>query len=439
MQRTRYDLTHQAHVCLNIGRVQTLTNIPIVAGDTIRLNIDGIIRLAPHRRELVQDAIIDKIAFFVPYRHVYPDQIPEAVLEGYDENVTLTGVAVQADSRYPSFLGWNVCGASIPTWTIQGYNRIWDRYFRLPFMPSLANSTDGLDSYPTDKATLLYGRYAARLPHPLTNGIDVGNETEGEWQDLQDADAEVSAAGSVVDVRDIARAQAILGTEIKRTWLSSGRYTDVLEQVWGTNVNIDADQRPELLWRETTTMSGTEVRGADDATLGQYVGRPIAPFSFNMPPRFFNEHGTLWVMAVIRFPLIHVNECHPLVKTVNPSMEDLLADPRLFASHAPVEFDPANWLSQFTVANAGGLVQPYGQHYRMHPNRVHKNFDTINGFPFLKDTAQTAADYLYHRDADYYPAFQTAQIGQAQIHSLVRVDAKRRIPPAGSSIHVGDH
>ena len=45
--RNKYNLTHIVNTCGHIGRLQTLANIPILPGDSIELDFDSIIRLAP--------------------------------------------------------------------------------------------------------------------------------------------------------------------------------------------------------------------------------------------------------------------------------------------------------------------------------------------------------------------------------------------------------
>ena len=67
--RNLFDLSHYSLMAGNIGRLQTLSLIPIVAGDSITLNLDTVIRLTQLRRDMVIDAKVDLFAFYIPHRH----------------------------------------------------------------------------------------------------------------------------------------------------------------------------------------------------------------------------------------------------------------------------------------------------------------------------------------------------------------------------------
>lgn len=442
MKRERYNLGHQTHRCGMIGRRQLVTMVPVIAGDSLELSLDAILRLSPLRKEIVQEGIIDIHAFYVPHRHIYGDQIVDMVKEGFDEAQTLTGISIDANGRNPVFLGMNTCGAALPKWMVQGPNRIWDRYYRVPTLPRIEDGLNGLDDYPitltdADINTRLFGPLCARLPSPLNGGTDVNSDFWSS-QDLDNIDAQVSAATDVVDLRDIAKQQSRFASEIKRTWMANDRYTDVLDEVYGTNVNIDADQRPELLWGDRSTFSGHDVNGTDDATLGSYIGKTVARVNWRMPRKFFAEHGIVWVFALVRFPLIHGDECHPLMKVVNPTGEFLLADPKLWADRAPVNFTPGDWLSQQASVAEGAFQMPFGQHYRVQPNFVHSLLTSNEGYPFENQTMQTAGQFMYHSDNDYDDTFKgESQLGHWQLHGTVDAEVLRQVPPAINSIMAG--
>jgi len=444
--RNLYDLSHFSHRCGKIGRLQTISILPIVAGDSMEIDLDGIVRLSPFRKEVVSETQVDLFAFYVPYRHVYGSDFIDMVKQGYDETVTLGGVALSSGERDCAFLTLNEAPASIPKWLLQGYNRIWDRYFRVPSFPQ---DTD-YETYPTGSSAnakdyRLYGRLCARLPHILNGGNYVSNATESAWRDLTETDATVSGpvfegATASFDIRDVAKIQGQLKSEIERTWMSE-RYTDLLEKVWGTGVNIDADQRPELVFRETFMMSGHDVDGHDDAALGTYIGKTVSRCSMNIPRKYFAEHGTLWIMGLLRFPLVNAYEKHPLATTVNPSGVDLLADPLVWAEREPVAQDPSNWVSGSTAywdkTETPGLLEPYGQHYRAHNNYVHRNFADIPGYPFSRVLYDDPEQVYYHAAEDYSDVFQTSQLGHWQLHARLNVKALRHVPDVLTSIYAG--
>jgi len=440
MTRFPYDLTHYAHICGKIGRLQTISTIPVVAGDSLEINLDGMVRLSPFRKEVVSETQVDICAFYIPHRHIYGGDFVQLVRQGYDEQVTFSGFALAAGDRDACFLGYNEAPASIPLWTIEGYQRIFDRYFRVP---SLAPDSD-FQQYPTGtsanaKDYRRYGRLCARLPHPLVGGMVLDNSTT--YRDLNSDDREVFGIEDeglpVIDVTNIAAVQARYKSEIERTWFGE-RYNDILD-IWGSSVNIDADQRPEMIWRETFNMSGQDINGTDDATVGSYIGKTVSRCDVNIPRKYFPEHGTVWIMALLRFPLVHAYESHPLATQVNPSGLDWLGDPTLWAEQRPVEQDPRKWLTGTANPSSpdGSFFEPYGLHYRAHPNRVHLQFIDIPGYPFSKTQYDTFANIYYHQPNDYADVFQTSQLGHWQIHSKVNVMALRHIPDPKMSIFAG--
>lgn len=138
MSRNSYDLSHYAHVMGRLGRLQTITCLPVLPGDSVEMNISGLIRFTPMRRETVQETQVDICAFYVPSRHVYPT-LPTMLREGYDTSTTLTGVALTLEQRSSPYLGAPEFPATMPRHVIENYERIWDQYYRIPFLPSAAD------------------------------------------------------------------------------------------------------------------------------------------------------------------------------------------------------------------------------------------------------------------------------------------------------------
>ena len=130
MKRTRYDLGHFSFSCGQVGRLQTLSFIPVVAGDSVGINLEGVFRLSPLRRNLTVDIMVDLFAFFVPYRHVYGQDWIDFILQGNDESIIFPTTELGANNIH--YLGVSNLTGSIPRWMTAGYNRIWNRYFRVP-------------------------------------------------------------------------------------------------------------------------------------------------------------------------------------------------------------------------------------------------------------------------------------------------------------------
>lgn len=442
MSRNAFDLSHQIHRCGEIGRLQMLSCIPVVAGDSFEIDLDGIIRLSPFRKEVVAETQVDICAFYQPYRHHYGDDWVNFVKRGYDENITFTGVSTTSGERDLAFLGLNEAPATLPKWLVSMYNWVWDRYYRVPSFAQDANY-ETLPSGTTDaaRAWRRYGRLCARLPHILNGGNLVDSDGGNPSRDITDNDSNVDiieGSPRTFDIRDLARVQSEYKSEIDRTWFAE-RYNDIMG-IWGTNPNTDADERPEMLFRETFMMSGVDVDGGDDAALGSYIGKTVQRANMRIPRKYFDEHGAIMILALVRFPIVHAYEVHPLAVSPNPSAQYWLADPTVWAELEPTEQDPSLWLSNtanpFPKDN-GDLMEPWGQHYRFHPNSVHLNFANIPGYPFTKWPMSTADQAYYHQAGDYADVFQTTQLAHWQLHARVNVMAYRHVPDVRASIYAG--
>lgn len=423
MKKFNYDLGHYSFQVGRVGCLMTLSTIPIVAGDRIQLDGTGIFRLSPLRRNLTVDAKVDLFAFYIPYRHVYGDDWLTFMKEGIDETTTFGGIDV-GSVDYASAYGGPYKGTRAK-WLVVGYNQIWNRYFRHP--------TDGVNEVSPITTVLptvdqkKYGKNCAHLPSIWNTGID------GE---IDSSDLQVSTAGDVLDLTELAKQKARLRTERRREFYSQ-RYNDVLARTYGTRVNIDADERPELVMRSSMWMSGYDVDGTGDATLGQYSGKSAAIGRIQIPRKRFNEHGTLWLMALMRFPPIHEGEVHYLSKLADPSYIEISGDPDHIANEPPITIDVNKYMGADTghVADAGNA--PYGQWYRYHPNHVHNDYIALQGFTFLNEFLDTKDKARYVQKSDYDDVFQNTQLAHWQSYMRMECLVDRVVPPVESSIFAG--
>lgn len=456
MGRNLYNLGHLAHLAGHIGRIQTISVTPVIPGDSIKATIDGIMRLAPTRKEVVSECQVDICAFYVKHRHVLGNQEWVDFLRSTPQTANpFTGVAVAADYRDPFYLGIKQCGATVNKALLRGYNFIYARYFMVPASLqngegtySISESNNGLDYYPTNegfaKNYRRFGALAARLPHIL-NGANILNALGTGFQMSQfDANDwgvlinDTTPNVGLLDIRDLAKIQARFKTVTKGNWYAQF-YNDVLQERYHTKgVNTDADKRPDYLGRVTINLSGHDVDGTADATLGSFIGKTLGRLHFNMNRRFFPEHGNLWLMMVPRFPLVHTKEQHPLLTNPTPNGQLLAADPALVAKMPPVNYDPAQWLAGGSVFTpSGNIVQPYGQEYRYQTHRVHPVFEQIPGYPFSQWDSTQPWDWYYYRNNEYADTFQTSQVAQWQAHLRVDMTRYSSLPSIESSIFAG--
>ena len=260
-KRCFYDLSHFSFLTGRLGRLQTLSVIPVVAGDSFEMMMEGVFRLSPLRRQLVMDCRVDLMAFYIPHRHIYGDVWIDFIKQGVDGNVNLPTDAFSVNDI--GCLGFNVDSSkhstfsTIPRWLSRGYVRIWNRYFKHPIR---ADSPDGELIARTGTSSLnqrKYGFLCARIKRPWNTGVPVADA----------ADRNVNVSSGSFDILDLKRVQARYKTEQIRDWFGQ-RYNDLLNSTWNSTVNIDADERPELLIRRTEHLSGYDVDGTDDASLG---------------------------------------------------------------------------------------------------------------------------------------------------------------------------
>ena len=132
-------------------------------------------------------------------------------------------------------------------------------------------------------------------------------------------------------------------------------------------------------------------------------------------------------------------------------------------SEPPENLDEARWWGHLTSAGTlasrtpdisssdrGSVSQviPFGQHYRYHPSRVHSDYDSVQGFPFVNSDTVDIAPFIdpvsvldvpgiYVSNTEYDSVFQTQQLAQWQAQCRITVGAYRYIPGPLTSIFAG--
>src|SRR5258708_3084251 len=93
---------------------------------------------------------------------------------------------------------------------------------------------------------------------------------------------------------------ANLHTDQERDYFMQ-RYHDVISS-FGGKTSYDADNRPLLVMRSNLWASGYDVDGTDQTSLGQFSGRVQQTYKHSVPRFFVPEHGTMFTLALVRFP-----------------------------------------------------------------------------------------------------------------------------------------
>ena len=442
--RFPYDLSHPIAMQGGIGQLQTLTRVPLIAGDSIALKLSGKLMLAPLRRYVALDPKVDLLAFYVPHRHVYGKAWVDFLQAGVDEEINLP--SIDRGTKQPRYLGMG--GASItylgkfPRWCVVPYNQIWNRYFRVPSDSASTLAEDFVAPWSdsegsTNWARSSWGHRCARLKTVHSTPLYTSPDVADRKLELGAPTTLPGATQQILDITDLQRIKARYHTEQIRDWFAT-RYADLLKMQWGGSANIDADQRPQLLARQSYYMSGHDIQGNDDATLGSFSGISESEVAFSVPRKYIPEHGSLWIMALLRFPTLYVHEGHYLEGKPNPNYKDISGEYELIAAEPPTLINAGTLFGRDDVAGLPEIgYSPFGQHYRFHPPSLHHNYYQRDGFPFIPTQLPGKEQAHYCQYREYDQIFQTQLYGQWQYSGRCSMEVLRGIPPAVGSIFAG--
>lgn len=415
--RSLHDLSHLSYQALKLGRLATIGYYPTLPGDGASFDIVGSVRLSPLRRGLVLDTRVDICTFWVPYRHVYGDQWLDFIEAGWDETETLP--EDDCANAMSCFGHAAYSGRKMPYWIDEGYRAIWNNYYRPP--KSIPERTSKMNQWTIDE--MKFGLQCGRLPAIWNTGIT---------NTLTTADREVSTSGSVLDLMALEQQIGRLRSAEEREFFDV-RYRDIIREMGG-KTTIDVDDRPKFIDRQHFWASGYDVDGTDQASLGQFSGRVTQPFRVRVPRFHVPEHGTIWVMALIRFPSINTEERHFLWQHPNPTYAEIAGDPALVSTQPPYEAQMKDFFDTSATTALGTI--PFANWYRTQPHFIADSYYDVQGFPFRRSVPSSQTDAILDGDSSYDSMFQTLQLGHAQITCRVNAPWMRRLPSARSSLLV---
>ena len=256
VERNRFDLGHYAITAGRIGNLQTLTKIPVIAGDSITLDMINQVRLSPMRRSLSVSAIVDYAAFYVPHRHIYGEDWTTMLEEGYDSAVSLGTVSVQ-DANYLGVTQAATEGASA-AWLPGAYNHIYNWYYRYSKLTPEVPLNYGGTGYPSGHTSSNspldggsnqrdYGFICARLKTPWTTAIP-GTLTDSDHR------FNLTDSNTTLDIIDLELAKMQYKSRVDREWFTV-HYHDVLKKIYNSKVNTEIEPRPTMIMRKTVDLS----------------------------------------------------------------------------------------------------------------------------------------------------------------------------------------
>lgn len=416
-ERIPHDLSHLVFEAGKIGRLKVVSWTPVVAGDSFELDMVGAIRLSPLRRGLAVDSRVDLFTFYVPHRHIYGEEWIQFMKDG----VNAKPLAPVTCSR-----GWDSAQylATIPSSTLkvpkflhQGYLNIYNNYFKAPWMDDLTyanpSNMEGEDVRFGVRACNLKTIWTAPLPPDTEMSYSMNTEANS------------------IDIMGLQAAYAQLHTEQERDYFMT-RYRDIVNE-FGGSTSYDADNRPLLVMHSEFWASGYDVDGTDQSSLGQFSGRVQQTFKHSVPRFFCPEHGTMFTLALVRFPPTHEMEMHYLVGKEDLTYTDLACDPALMANLPPREVNMKQFFHSGD-ANAKFKIAE-GQWYRMQPDRVALPYNYLDGFPFYSaipssDIKQRVLVNTYNYDE----VFQSMQLAHWNMQTKFNCTIYRNMPTTRDSI-----
>lgn len=441
MNRYTYTPSTLSFQTLKIGRLKCLQQIVVNAGDSISLSMGQVARLSPLRRSQIAEPECHIAAFYTPMRHVYPNWV-EYITEGIDEGQNLDTIAGTSANNIGAggleFLGQSLTPEPMAAHLLRPYNQIYRRYYRYPNNSNtLANGNTDIGVVPDDAIQAGSSKYGYRCCH-LPN---VWNSALQSF-DLNDADRNVAITNNKLDITKLNQQRARYSSEMAREFFAStDRYKDILRLVYDTGqINIDADQRPELLTHNENYIGGYDIDATDTNSIGKAVSKGQKTGTFGFPKKFFPEHGVITIVALIRYPTFTTSEKSPLMEA-NLPYKIFGGDPAIIGNEPPVEINAIEWIGYANVANqinskVQGVI-PYGQEWRTLPEALIDNsFIDLQGFPFVKLWEEQDPYYI---DSEIYDSiFQSpGQLGHAQISAKLNWDIERVVPYPMSSIMAG--
>ncbi|CAE6459774.1 unnamed protein product, partial [Rhizoctonia solani] len=223
---------------------------------------------------------------------------------------------------HAAFLGTiNPDTNKIPKHLFQGYLNIYNNYFKAPWMP------DRTEANPNElnQDDARYGFRCCHLKNIWTAPLPP--ETELSRQ--------MTTSTTSIDIMGLQAAYANLHTDQERDYFMQ-RYHDVISS-FGGKTSYDADNRPLLVMRSNLWASGYDVDGTDQTSLGQFSGRVQQTYKHSVPRFFVPEHGTMFTLALVRFPPTATKEIQYLNAKGALTYTDIAGDPVLYGNLPPRE------------------------------------------------------------------------------------------------------
>src|SRR5437763_596748 len=351
------------------------------------------------------------------HRHVYGEQWIKFMKDGVNAT-PLPTVNTTGYIDHAAFLGTiNPDTNKIPKHSFQGYLNIYNNYFKAPWMPDRTEA----NPHELNQDDARYGFRCCHLKNIWTAPLPP--ETELSRQ--------MTTSTTSIDIMGLQAAYANLHTDQERDYFMQ-RYHDVISS-FGGKTSYDADNRPLLVMRSNLWASGYDVDGTDQTSLGQFSGRVQQTYKHSVPRFFVPEHGTMFTLALVRFPPTATKEIQYLNAKGALTYTDIAGDPVLYGNLPPRE------ISMKDVFRSGDSSKKFkiaeGQWYRYAPSYVSPAYHLLEGFPFIQEPPSgDLQERVLIRHHDYDQCFQSVQLLQWNSQVKFNVTVYRNLPTTRDSI-----
>src|SRR2546428_243013 len=124
-------------------------------------------------------------------------------------------------------------------------------------------------------------------------------------------------------------------TDLERDYFML-HYLDVISSFLGIT-SYEVDNHPLFVMRSILWASYSCVDGVYQTSLGQFSGRVQQTYKHSVPRFFVPEHGTMFTLALVRFPPTATKEIQYLNAKGALTYTDIAGDPVLYGNLPPRE------------------------------------------------------------------------------------------------------
>lgn len=338
MRRSKHSLSHFRLLTEDMGYLMPIGVVEVLPGDTFRHQTSMLIRMASLVTPVMHPVHAKIHHWYVPNRLLWDNF--EDFITNKDPELSLPTVTVPAlpGSQMLDHMGVDpaAVGAEINALPIRAYNKIWNEFYRdQDLQTELAEDQLDMqfaawekDYFTTARLTPQQGP-GISVPFetgaaPVASAGNIGDtvpivQADGVTRQLLDAEgttvklaagqgaagaalyADLSQATAGIAVEDMRQAFALQRFAEARSRFGS-RYVDYLRFL-GIKPSDGRLDRPEYLGGGKQTLSFSEVLSTADTTdsvVGDYAGHGIGALTTRPYRRFFEEHGFVISLAVVR-------------------------------------------------------------------------------------------------------------------------------------------